>query len=306
MGLSILLEKPVAVTFEQLKEIWEEYLKANQPPLIIGFVLRYTPFLSRIRQFLEAGSIEDILTIETSENMDPALVSLYLRGWRRKKEIAGPLILEKCSHDLDALIHLSQSRVKRISSFTSLTRFVSRNDVPLHCRECKLRDTCRYSDLNISSYLIENSREEEIAPLLKQPDLCVFNVDKDIPDHQVTILEFGSGVLATFTITMDHPYTTRYFSIKGTEGAIWGDISQDRIRVMRHNISKNKPYTVEEIEIAHDDSGHHGGDRSLSLSFLNLLLEKKYSTGAGLKEGVEACLVALAAEESIDKNTPLR
>ncbi|HDD65046.1 MAG TPA: Gfo/Idh/MocA family oxidoreductase [Firmicutes bacterium] len=298
MKLPVLLEKPIGITFEELKEIWKEYVRANQPPIIVGFVLRYTPFFSFIYRIVRMGKIGKILIIESSENMGPPLVSLYLRGWRRKKEIAGPLILEKCSHDIDILLYLTQSRVKRISSFSSLTHFIPRKDIPLHCKDCKIRKICRYSDINISPYLIESSRKKEIEPLLKQPDFCVFNIDKDIPDHQVTTIEFENGTLATFTITMDHPYTTRYLFIKGTEGTIWGDISQNKIFLKYHTSSKISPYTEEKIEISHDGSGHHGGDRSLSLSFLNLLKGRKVPQSAGLKEGIEACLVALAAEKS--------
>ena len=306
LRIPVLLEKPVATTIEQLRRIWEEYIRSGNPPVIIGFVLRHTPFLARVREFIERGDIGEILTIESSENMGPPLVSLYLRGWRRKKEVAGPLILEKCSHDLDALILLAGSRVKRISSFASLTHFIPRKEASLHCRDCRYRDTCRYSDLNIASYFIESARKESISPLLQQPDLCVFNVDKDIPDHQVTIMEFENGILATFTIAMDHPYTTRYLHIKGTRGSIWGDLSRDYLRITRHPHPGKKSFSTQEIKVIHDGSGHHGGDRPLTEEFLRLMEGKESLKKAGLREGIEACLIALVAEESVMRNISLK
>ena len=39
-GLSILLEKPVATSVEDCAKLWQAYVKADYPAVLIGFVLR--------------------------------------------------------------------------------------------------------------------------------------------------------------------------------------------------------------------------------------------------------------------------
>ena len=49
-GLTILLEKPVATSMEDCVEMWRSYRAAGEPPLAVGFVLRYTPFYKKIKE----------------------------------------------------------------------------------------------------------------------------------------------------------------------------------------------------------------------------------------------------------------
>lgn len=95
-NIMTVLEKPVASTLEDCAAIWKSWKKNNEPLTFLGFVMRYTPFYSRIKDMLGAGEIGQIMSIEANEQMGTLLVALYLRGWRIFSKIAGPLISEKC------------------------------------------------------------------------------------------------------------------------------------------------------------------------------------------------------------------
>ncbi len=297
--LIVLLEKPVATSVEDCVSMWKAYQEAGRTPLAVGFVLRYTTFYRKVRELLDCGAIGQILSIEATEMLGAPLTANYTRGWRRKENLAGPFILEKCSHDMDLLNWFVGVPVAKVSSFATRTRFVPCLDAATHCRECRLAETCRYHNRTLEPYLMNVARRNEIERLIPADnDLCVFNTDKDVPDHQIINLEYANGVLATFTACMDQPKTTRTIKINGTLGQIVGDISKDELRVDYHMIRGAEQCTSKRIKIECDNSAHHGGDSNLSNQFKAMLRDEPVPPLAGLKEGIEACLIAFAAEQS--------
>ncbi|MCF7838106.1 MAG: Gfo/Idh/MocA family oxidoreductase [Candidatus Marinimicrobia bacterium] len=307
-GLTMVLEKPIATTEEDCRAMWQAYVEAGRPSLAVGFVLRYTNFYGRIRQLIESGAVGDILSIEADELLGPSLTATYMRGWRRKHDISGPFLLEKCSHDMDLLNWFVGAPAARVSSFASRTVFAPKPGAALTCRACALRETCRYAVDKIAPYLMDLRPEylQEIGALIpKENDLCVYNSDKDIPDHQVVNIAYANGVLATFSLCTDQPRTTRTLRINGTKAQIWGDIGRDLLRVEYHPARKHDEMRVEEVEIAHDGSGHHGGDSVIGDQFKAMLRGQPTPPLAGMREGVNACLVSLAAHRSAETGEPV-
>lgn len=298
-GLTILLEKPVDTTIDACRRIWRSYTAAGQPPLVIGFVLRYTSFYRKIKQLIDDGAIGQVLLIEATELMGAPLTALYLRDWRSRTAMAGPLLLEKCCHDFDLLNMLAGGSARRVSSFGALTRFVPEPAAAMHCKDCNLTSQCRYTAGKVAPYLMQVSRRDEIIELIPEDnDRCVFNLEKDIWDHQVANIEYENGILATFTVAMDQPKTTRRIRIAGTQGQIEGDIGLDELELSQHLEEGSEGQRVTKIEIQHDDSGHHGGDSVLSQQFKAMLKDEPLPPAAGLREGVEASILALMSEQS--------
>ena len=298
-GLIILLEKPVATTVEDCAAMWKAYVRRGCPPLAVGFVLRYTTFYQKVKELIDSGAVGQVLSIEATEMMGTPLSAMYYRGWRRKNDISGPLILEKCSHDMDLLNWFGGTAPTKVSSFATRTRFTPNPDAAMHCKDCGLQDTCRYSSSRIAPYLMNTARRDEIGPLIPQhDDLCVFNSDKDIIDHQVVNIEYGNGVLVSFTVCADQPRTTRTIKVNGTQGQIIGDIGRDELRIDYHLKEGSEDCITERFTLEHDDSGHHGGDSVISNQYKSMLRGKPTPPLAGLREGIEACLVAIASEQS--------
>ena len=301
-GLTILLEKPVATNVEDCTAVWKAYTDRGMPPLAVGFVLRYTTFYRKVKQIVESGGIGRLLIIQASELLGPMISQCYSRGWRRHNALAGSFILEKCCHDMDIMGWLADSQAARVSSFATHTRFVKDPTLPETCAECKVKDTCRYdADRMKAAVHASGDREwvERVGPLLPPDnDLCVFNSDKDTPDHQVVNIEYDNGVLATFAAVMDQGQTNRNLRVYGTAGEIVGDIGKDDLHVHRWADDESVGHVDERIAIDHDASGHHGGDSVIGDQFKAMLRGQSVPPAAGLKEGIEGCLVAFAAEES--------
>lgn len=298
-NLSILLEKPVAITHDDCETMWKAYCEGGQPPLAVGFVLRYTSFYGKIKELIDSGTIGKVLTIDATELIGPGITQLFTRRWRRHEAVSGPYIVEKCSHDMDILSWLAGTHVEKISSFASRTRFVPDPEAAMNCRQCKLKDSCRYSIFKLDRSRAERWFEEpENITLPIDWDLCVFNSDKDVIDHQVVNIEYENGILASFTTCMDQPKPTRTIRINGTEGQIVGDIAACELRVDLHSKDGSAVCISQKIELAYDNSGHYGGDSTISNQFKSMLREESIPPLAGLREGIEACLVGLAAEKS--------
>ncbi|MDO9542485.1 MAG: Gfo/Idh/MocA family oxidoreductase [Kiritimatiellia bacterium] len=292
---SILLEKPVATTAEGCKIMWETYKKGGRPPLLVGFVLRYTGFYRKAKELIESGEIGDILSIEANEMMGVPLTALFMRSWRRNSAIAGSIILEKCCHDMDLLNWFADSIPARVSSFGSLTRFTPQPEAAANCRDCKIKERCRYNAETIVPYSIGTLCQDTIS----KNDICVFNGQKSIIDHQVVNIEYENGVLATFSLCADQPGTNRSIKINGTNRQIVGDIDGNNMQVVHTEKYDDFNSYTKNIPIIHDNSGHCGGDSIISGQFKSMLRADKTAANiVGLKEGIEACLVCFAAEES--------
>ena len=295
--LITLIEKPAVTSLADAARIWNQAQRYPEARILIGFVLRYTAFYRQIKSLIDEGRIGKVLTIAAAEYLDPTLTSNYTRNWRRFDHLAGSFILEKCSHDLDILNMLAGATVKSVSSFAERTLFRPREDAAMHCSDCRYRSECLYSADTLEPYYLNVGSKGYLTPLIPfNNDLCVFNSDKDTPDHQVVNLAYNSGVTASFTVAMGQPRTTRTIHICGTNGQISGDIAADylAIRPMKGD--------WERISIEHDDSPHHGGDSVITNEFIYLLSGAECKVSADLRVGIEAILPAIAAEESRHKN----
>ena len=299
-NLIVMLEKPVATTVEDCRSMWDAYVKAGYPPLAVGFVLRYTAFYRKAKEIIDSGAIGQVMSIEAAELLGPPLTSVFTRGWRRKNGVAGSFLLEKCSHDMDILNCLAGAPAVSVSSFGKRTVFVPKPEAAMHCRDCRLHEDCRYSAGNIAPYLMNTPRRDELGALIPQhEDLCVFNSDKDVPDHQVVNVAYENGVLAAFTLCMDQPVNARTLRVNGSEGQICGDIGREELYVTYHRRSIGEELPVERVPLVHDNSSHHGGDSVLVNQLKAMLRGETVVPLAGLREGVEACMVALGAERSL-------
>lgn len=302
-GLTVLLEKPVATTVEDCETLWRSWRKANSPPVLVGFVLRYTPFYRTVKDIINSGQIGRILSIEGAEWLNVPMTAGYTRGWRRKSDLCGSFLLEKCCHDMDIFNYLINAQPLRVVSFAHRSRFGPKRLAATHCNHCALSAECRYEVSRVDAYHRSNlsgNRQYLSALLPLGDDLCVFKSQMDINDHQVVSLEYPGGITASFTVVMDQPKTTRTLTIFGTDGIIRGDFASDHITLLHHTEAGQEP-SREDIMIHHDSSGHGGGDSLIAEQFRRLFRSETFIPLAGLREGIEAALVSFAADRSVEE-----
>ena len=104
-GYDLLLEKPFAVNRTEMEELCECAKKYDRK-VVIGHVLRYTPFYCAIKNHVLAGDIGKIISIEMNEHVNYHHLGVaFVRGkWRSEKLCLSPMLLAKSCHDMDILL----------------------------------------------------------------------------------------------------------------------------------------------------------------------------------------------------------
>lgn len=311
-GYHILCEKPISPAKQELEEIAQ--LAQNYDKVIsICHVLRYSPFFVQLKKMLEDGAIGQLVSIQHIESVGYwHMAHSFVRGNWRNKQLSSPMILQKCSHDMDILLWLAGSHCQKLSSFGELTHFKAENapaDAPLHCLDgCSHRDECPYyaprfyladmeeRDGNFAKVVSIQTDKESLLSALKDGPYgrCVYHCDNDVVDHQLVNLQFENGVTASLTMCAFTNKCERIINLMGTKGQLRGNMEENHI-VLEDFASGNRTT----IEVKIPKGGHSGSDVSMMSDFVRLVAQGgTQKSASAAAESIESHLMALAAEES--------
>ena len=261
-GKHIMLEKPMAPTYAECRDIINACLE-NKCLIQVGFVLRNHPMFEKVIEIAHSGVLGQILNITSTEHIGVMHGASYMRRWHRKTANSGGFVLAKCSHDLDIIATVANSRVRRVAAFGSLDFFTTDKLKHRYCSECP--DTeCRF---RFKGEFVRMTPEEKQDPSAKPFDLCVYNEDKDLVDHEVAILDFDNGIKASFTLHLFAEVPKRTICIAGTEGILYADTAEECIHVTYSNglPAENIPCPQT------NSSGHGGSDQSFMDEFIECI-----------------------------------
>jgi predicted dehydrogenase len=296
-GVKFLLEKPVAASVEDMAAMWQAHVETRQEP-IIGFCMRYAPFYRKVHEICSSGALGQLLVINAEELMSDDLSLVFARGdWRPDPQKSGGLMAEKCSHDMDILNWLAGADSHLVSSFARRTFLTPRADAGARCSDCGLAKTCRFVHGAVPE-IYEAHWPEELHEVLQklENDACVFGPRQTYPDHQVLSIQYKNGVLCNFTVAQCQPATRRTIHVLGSEARLYGVLNDNQIKIFRRG--KLGQEIIETINVTPDASGHNGGDSVLTQDFFALLEGRRNATRPGLRQGIEASLLSLAADQS--------
>jgi len=113
MGYDILLEKPIAPTEKECRDILKLQQK-NGNIVAVCHVLLYAPYFINLKELMDSGVLGDIISIQHFEPIEHIHMShSYVRGnWHNSKKTT-PIILAKSCHDLDILRWMIGKNVKQ-------------------------------------------------------------------------------------------------------------------------------------------------------------------------------------------------
>ena len=287
-GKHIMLEKPMALNAADCRKIIataQEYNRIIQ----VGFVLRFHPLYRAVREIVASGELGNILNISASECLGVMHGASYMRRWHRKSANSGSFMLAKCSHDIDILSAVAGARISRVASFGSCRFFTPDKLKHNFCSECP--DTsCRF---RFGGEMVQMTAQEKAAPSAKKFDLCVYNDDKDLVDHQITLMEFENGIKCDFTLNLFAPVAKRTIAVFGTNGYLHGDTATQEILL---TYSDGRPArTVSCAET--NASGHGGSDLDFLLEFVHCV-ETGSKPEADLMAGLASTVAGVAIEQA--------
>ena len=319
-GYHLLLEKPVAVSLEDVRLI-EETAKEYERSVVVCHVLRYAPFFEQIHAAIERGDVGEVVCIQALENVGYwHQAHSFVRGnWRREEESTF-MLLAKCCHDLDYLVWLTGQRCARVSSFGSLRHFRRENApegaAPRCTAGCRAKENCPYDAEKIyltdektgilagnadwpCKILSQEPTEESIREAIRTGPYgrCVYHCDNDVVDSQIVNMEMENGTLCQLMMTAFTAHGGRTIRVLGTHGAIEGDMEENTLRIQPFG----KPEKVVDVaKMTQDLTGHGGGDGRM----LDELIRMHGETGVPTKRMTtleasgESHYIAFAAELS--------
>lgn len=267
-GIPILLEKPIAPTWEEVLDI--QRAQANSGAMVaVCHSLRYQPGFNLVKQLVQSGRLGEIRTVDLIEQVGYwHFAHSYIRGNWGNSGRATPLLLAKSCHDLDYLSWLLDVPCEAVASFGQLSHFhPSRapEGAPARCLDgCPIEHSCAYSAVRqyvqtdrtvwpASVISHEHSQQAHLEALRMGPyGLCVYRADNDVVDHQTVMLEYAQGQTATFTVTGFTQSGGRRLRVHGTEADLTFD---EHVVTLRHYASGR----TEEMR-AGGEGPHGGGD----------------------------------------------
>lgn len=272
-GKRVFSEKPLATTVADCLEVVEAQKKYDGK-LLTGFVLRYSPLYRKVKELLASGTFGRIINIAASENRvaEAGGSSIaWKSGWRRSRELSGPHLLEKCSHDFDLLNWFNDSLPLKVAGFGALDYFTPENQFLME----------KYGD---DTFVKLVPPEKRVSP---------FTAPKDIKDNHAVILEYPNGAKVTFQLTLANAIHERRMYISCTEGTLIPEFFTSTLRYKRYS-------DAEETFMQFPVESHGGSDVAMVHEMVDGLLSGDDSVRSSGDNGLDCAITALAAEEAID------
>lgn len=307
MGYDVLLEKPIAPTEKECKDILQLAQKTNRI-VAVCHVLRYAPYFQKLHSLIQDGAIGKLVSLQHFEPIQHVHMShSYVRGNWHDSKATTPIILAKSCHDLDIMRWLVDSPCEQINAFGDLTWFKMEN-APEGSTErcidgCAVEKQCPYSAKRIyydkqtwlhHFDLPENPdlHPEAIMEYLRTSNYgrCVYRMENDQPDHYTMNLKFKNGVTATFNMEAFTSYHGRRTRVMGSMGDIVGDMESFTYTDFR---------TAKQQRWSHSSDSHGGGDWRLVSDFLAAVDSRDPNMlTSTIDASVESHLMGFEAEKS--------
>lgn len=308
-GYDLLLEKPISNDENDCLEIYNASKKYGKK-VIVCHVLRYTPFYSTVKKYIDSGKLGEVVTIHASESVGYYhQAHSFVRGpWKNSKE-SSPMILAKCCHDMDIIRYLMGEECISVSSYGGLFHFKNDNapkNSTEYCHDCPVKD-CVYKaqmiytsneGIGFAQYFTmrELTKENVLEDLVGTDyDKCVYKSNNDVVDHQVTIMNFANGKTACHTMTAFSRQIYRDLKVHGTKAELVGVIEDNtfEVRYFGGEVEKVK------VDISRANvGGHMGGDFYMMESLYKTLNGEKADGITFLDVSIDSHLMSFGAERS--------
>lgn len=319
MGYDVLLEKPIAPTEKECRDILKLAKKTGRI-VAVCHVLRYAPYFVKMKELIEQGAIGEVISVQHFEPIEHLhMAHSYVRGnWHNSKQTT-PIILAKSCHDLDIIKWVINKPSKRIAAMGDLKWFRKENapeGSTARCTDgCKVERECPYSaikhyhDNRKRTFVLDlpadkSKHSEVIMDRLKITNYgrCVYRMENDQPDHYVTTIQFDDSVTASFSMEAFTSYARRRTRIMGAMGDMVGDMNELVVTDFRTGKELKLVPRAEDVD-GYKNSGHGGGDWLLVRDFVQAVSQQNPALlTSTIDESIESHIMGFMAEESRKRN----
>lgn len=234
-GWDILLEKPVAQSYEQCLEIAGA---ARRKGVKVGvcYVLRFMSLYRKVKELLESGTIGRVTGVSHQEYVGiDRMLHTFVRGYWNRADLSAPSFVSKCCHDVDMLLWVTGAKIERVQSAGSLAWYRPENSPEGstdRCITCPVEPDCSYSAVDMylrrgvwtRNFPVPEGKtlQEVLEDEMKTGRFgrCAFRCDNDVADRQVVTLTATDGILLTIEMNALTRREGRETVISGTRGEI--------------------------------------------------------------------------------------
>lgn len=286
-NLPLFLEKPVAISWEQLEQLRSAWERSSSP-VVVSFPLRVSAMCRAARDIIDSGAIGTVQHVQAVNNV-PFYGSGYYHGWMRDDNETGGLWLQKATHDFDYINFLVRRPPAQICAMESKTVFTGDMPAGLKCVDCWRQEECMESPYNL---YYQRGMTAEVEP---NEWRCSFAPDTGNHDSASAIIRYESGIHAVYTQNFyaRRGAAARGATIIGYEGTVKFDWRTSVLEVHHHHSNQVEVHRFEDAA----GGGHHGGDKELAHDFIQVLTGKGASR-TPLEAGLLSVRMCLSARDS--------
>ncbi|EAR51367.1 hypothetical protein OG2516_15424 [Oceanicola granulosus HTCC2516] len=271
----IFAEKPVVVSIEETMKLAELLSEFGQERVMVGLVLRYSQHMLDLRAAMDEGVLGPIASLEANEHIGPYHGAFFMRDWRRRSDLSGGFMLEKCCHDLDLYNMITDSRPETVASIGGRRSFLAEH-APVSNAESEI--------FHVKPSVWENVDDP-------------FRSDGDIIDFQTAILGYESGASLAFHTNLMVPDEQRRFCVIGARGMAEGDFVRGYLRITRRDGSRYADHDYTSGARA-AQGAHYGADAMMCADIAAFLREETDRLPVSVVDALEAGVAALALDEA--------
>lgn len=298
-GVNVLIDKPLATTVKDCKRVIEAAKKADKIALM-GFNLRHSPALKKLKAIIEAGTLGKIFLIENREFYDGGRT--YMSRWNGKFECSGGLWIHKGSHDFDVFNWLLDFPKAKFVSATAGVNVFNPEHIPFDlkdgvpvgptCSKCAYKTTCP------DMYDVSGDAWSENAKAVDgySKDLCMYTSDTNVHDNGIAIVEYENGARASHMECFVTSRSDRLYTVVG-------ELGQAEVSLHDRTVLIRPRWTQETIlhKLPEVTGGHGGADTFLVESFIDVIKGTRPASST-LEHGLLSTAVGQAAEIASREN----
>jgi predicted dehydrogenase len=299
-GLPLFLEKPVAITWEQLRALQSAYAGREQS-VVVSFPLRVTAQIRTAVDIIRSGRLGTINQLQAVNNVPYG--GVYFGQWFRDYQATGGLWLQKATHDFDYMNQLLRAatpdvRPIRISAMHSRTVYGGELPPDLHCKACERTATCPESPQNLVARNDDGGILNYQTPTLDSDHACAFSSSILHQDAGSALIMYSNGVHASYAQNFIPRRSAgfRGATLIGYNATLRFNWTANTLTVIDHHRDHVERMALE------TRGPHAGGDEALAKNFIDVLHGRDGSR-ATLDDGLLSAAMCLAARDAAATTT---
>ena len=250
-GLSIFLEKPMAISIAECEQILDQSKRANVK-VYVGHNMRHMKFVTKMKELVDGGAIGEVKTAWCRHFISFG-GDCYFKDWHADRRFSNSLLVQKASHDLDILNWICGGKPELVTAMGNLSVYDKVTDIDPNPKSGKY-------DREVSNWP---------PSTLKGRNPIV-----DVEDLSMLMLKLDNGVLISYQQCHYTPDNWRNYTIIGTKGRIenFGDRTDDNVVIKlwnekcHYNEAGNAVYKV--------PADNREGDQLMLTEFIHFLKDE--------------------------------